>query len=70
MKTENVQIKGKVIMKSPTPTNCLAIMAILAEMARCINHNIAKVQLRPIDASFAIDEVAGARLEHVGTIKH
>ena len=54
-------------MKEP---NCLTIMAILAEMARCVNQNIAKVQLAPIDASFAIDEIAGTSVEPDGTIKH
>jgi hypothetical protein len=57
----------KKFMKAP---NCLAIMAILAEMARCVNQNIAKVQLAPLDASLAIDDVAGAGVESVGTIKH
>ncbi|HEX9455611.1 MAG TPA: hypothetical protein VGA27_14675 [Candidatus Binatia bacterium] len=33
-------------MNSP---NCVAIMAILAEMARCLNQNISKVHLAPID---------------------
>ena len=54
-------------MKAP---NCLAIMAILAEMARCVNQNIAKVQLAPLDASLAIDDIADAGIESVGTIKH
>lgn len=31
--------------------NCLAIMAILTEMARCLNQNIAKVQLAPLNAT-------------------
>ncbi len=54
-------------MKEP---NCLAIMAILAEMARCVNQNIAKVQLAPLDASLAIDEIADTGVKPVGTIKH
>jgi hypothetical protein len=29
-------------------TNCLAIMAILAEMVRRVNENIAKVDLKPM----------------------
>jgi len=32
-------------MKSP---NCVAIMAILTEMARRLNENISKVDLKPI----------------------
>jgi hypothetical protein len=40
------------IMKSP---NCVAIMAILAEMARCLNENISKVHLTPIDPSLTAD---------------
>lgn len=31
--------------------NCLAIIAIVTEMARCLNQNIAKVQLAPIDVA-------------------
>lgn len=31
--------------------NCLAIMAILTEMARCLNQNIAKVQLASLNAA-------------------
>ena len=34
-------------MKSP---NCAAIIAILAEMARCLNQNIAKVHVAPLDS--------------------
>jgi hypothetical protein len=34
-------------MKSP---NCAAIIAILAEMARCLNKNLAKVHVAPLDA--------------------
>jgi len=34
-------------MKSP---NCAAIIAILAEMARCLNKNIAKVHVAPLDS--------------------
>jgi hypothetical protein len=40
------------IMKS---SNCVAIMAILAEMARCLNENIGKVHLTPIDPSLTAD---------------
>lgn len=32
--------------------NFVAIMAILAEMTRCVNENIAKVRLTPIDNAF------------------
>jgi hypothetical protein len=31
--------------------NCVSIMAILAQMARCLNENIGKVHLTPIDPS-------------------
>ena len=34
-------------MKSP---NCAAIIAILAEMARCLNKNLAKVHVAPLDS--------------------
>ena len=36
--------------------NFVTIMAILAEMTKCVNENIAKVRLTPIDNAFsAID---------------
>ena len=56
-------------MNSPD-SNCLTIMAILAEMARCLNQNIAKVKLTPFDPSFAIDKIAGTSVESDGIIKH
>jgi len=31
--------------------NYIAVIAIVAEMARCLNKNIAKVHLTPIDSS-------------------
>ncbi len=36
-------------------SNCVSIMAILAEMARCLNENISKVKLTPIDPSLTAD---------------
>ena len=39
-------------MKSP---NCAAIIAILAEMARCLNKNLAKVHVAPLDSKLAGD---------------
>jgi hypothetical protein len=35
--------------------NCVSIMAILAQMARCLNENISKVHLTPIDPSLTAD---------------
>jgi hypothetical protein len=32
-------------------TQCLAILAIVTEMARRLNENIAKVQLKPLDGA-------------------
>jgi hypothetical protein len=49
MKRQSSKSKEKKLMEAP---NCLAIMAILTEMARCLNQNIAKVQLAPLDATF------------------
>jgi hypothetical protein len=46
MKTKLTSSKETRTMNSP---NCVAIMAILAEMARCLNQNISKVHLAPID---------------------
>jgi hypothetical protein len=37
---------------SPQSPNCLAILAIVTEMARRLNENIAKVQLKPLDGAF------------------
>jgi hypothetical protein len=39
-------------MKSP---NYAAIIAIVAEMARCLNKNIAKVHIAPIDSKLTGD---------------
>ena len=44
-------------MNSP---NCVAVMAILAEMARCLNQNIGKVHLAPIDPALIAHGSAGA----------
>jgi hypothetical protein len=35
----------EILMKSP---NCVLIMGIVAEMARCLNENISKVELKPL----------------------
>jgi hypothetical protein len=35
--------------KSMEARNCLAILALLTEMARRLNENISKVQLKPLD---------------------
>ncbi|MGH7816368.1 MAG: hypothetical protein ACREOR_03175 [Candidatus Binatia bacterium] len=50
MKAQNT--KEQKIMKSP---NCVAIIAILAEMARCLNKNIAKVHVAPLDSTLTGD---------------
>jgi hypothetical protein len=42
-------------MKSP---NCAAIIAILAEMARCLNKNLAKVHVAPLDSKLTGSGVA------------
>ena len=41
------KIKENKTMNSP---NCAAIIAIVAEMARCLNKNIAKVHVAPLDS--------------------
>ena len=33
--------------------NCLAILALVTEMARQLNENISKIQLKPLDAELA-----------------
>ena len=37
-------------MNSPSP---VTILALLAEMARCLNQNLAKVNLTPLDPVFS-----------------
>ena len=41
-------------MNSP---NCAAIIAIVAEMARCLNKNIAKVHVAPLDSKLTASGV-------------
>ena len=67
MKRQSSKTKEKKIMEAP---NCLAIIAILTEMARCLNQNLAKVQLAPFDTSLTIDGIAGHTMPSVGTVKH
>ena len=38
---------------SPQPANFAAILALVTEMAKQLNENIAKVQLRPLDGNLA-----------------
>ena len=42
------------------------ILALLAEMARCLNENIAKVKLTPIDPAFStsVNSAAIATMTH------
>jgi hypothetical protein len=57
MKAKLTSSKETRTMNSP---NCVAIMAILAEMARCLNQNISKVHLAPIDPTLTAPGSAGA----------
>ncbi len=41
--------------KIMSSSNFVSIMAILADMARCLNENISKVHLTPIDPSLTAD---------------
>ena len=45
--------REKKIMDSPN--SCVSIIAILAEMARCLNESIGKVHLTAIDPSLTAD---------------
>jgi hypothetical protein len=45
--------KENELMESP---NCVAIIAILTEMARCVNQNLSKVRLTPINQAFTAGE--------------
>jgi hypothetical protein len=47
----------EILMKSP---KCVAIMGILAEMARRLNENISKVELKPLQA-LGMDSVDSAK---------
>lgn len=67
MKRQNPKTKEKKIMQAP---NCLAIIAILTEMARCLNQNIAKVRLAPINATLTVDGVENNAQSLVGTANH
>jgi hypothetical protein len=48
-------MKARIAMTEETKTmdspNCVAILAIVAEMARCLKENIGKVHLAPSDAT-------------------
>jgi hypothetical protein len=47
MKKNQGKRQEEILMKSP---NCVAIIGILAEMARHLNENISKVELKPLQA--------------------
>jgi len=49
--TESYGDKETAIMNSNSPEK---ILALLAEMARCLNQNMAKVKLTPIDPAFSV----------------
>jgi len=67
MKRQSSKTKEKKIMEAP---NCLAIIAIVTEMARCLNQNIAKVRLTPLDVTLAFDSVEKSAQSLVGTANH
>ena len=48
--TPGKETKEPKAMKSPNCAAIIAIIAILAEMARCLNQNIAKVHVAPLDS--------------------
>lgn len=48
MKTKIAMTEGRYTMDSP---NCVAILAIVAEMARCLKENIGKVHVAPSDST-------------------
>jgi hypothetical protein len=47
----------EIYMNAP---NCVAILAILAEMAKRVNENISKVELRPIEEVLTVPAIAGS----------
>jgi hypothetical protein len=54
---ESGRKKERRIMNSP---NYVAILGILAEMARCLKENIGKVHVTPIDAALTRNGTADA----------
>jgi len=61
--------KSKEAPTADTP-NCVAIMGILAEMARCLNENISKVHLAPLDPSLTAQGSADQVQMLMGIVKH
>jgi hypothetical protein len=51
--------------KSMESRNCLTILVLVTEMARRLNENISKVQLKPLDGVLAS---AAARSSALGTV--
>lgn len=51
--------------KSMESRNCLTILALVTEMARRLNENISKVQLKPLDGVLAS---AAARSSALGSV--
>jgi hypothetical protein len=66
MKKTEKKPTEEIYMKSP---NCVAILAILAEMARRVNENISKVELKPIDQVIAMPGVSGLNGAAAGVSK-
>jgi hypothetical protein len=54
-------------MNSHTPAT---ILALLAEMARCLNQNLAKVNLSPLDPAFrtVLDSGTGAASKQTSNV--
>jgi hypothetical protein len=66
MKRQSSKTTEKNIMEAP---NCLAIIAILTEMARCLNQNIAKVRLAPLDTTLTAYGIENNAMPLAGTEK-
>jgi hypothetical protein len=47
----------------------VAIIGLVAEMARCVNENIAKVRLQPLRAALAVSDNDQATMPHVKVSK-
>jgi hypothetical protein len=67
MKAKLTSSKETQTMNSP---NCVAIIAILTEMARCLNQNLSKVNLAPINQALIAHGSADDNELLAATAKH
>jgi hypothetical protein len=61
MKKAERETTNGMAMKAP---NCVAILAILGEMARHVNENISKVDLKPLQESLIVRNASDSIATH------